>query len=203
VEIPIPSRKKANGRCSVCTHVERLRIELLVATGAHQRAVAKKFGLSKDALSRHWLSHVDDERRVALQFGPVERERLASLVAEESTSVIDHFRAVRSALYTFLNAALTAGDVTGGSMASGRLLECLNSMARITGEISQSPMMQLTQNNFFLNDPQFAQFQAQLVAALRPFPEARKAVIAVFEQAEHASMAPPTGITYEQKTVAA
>jgi len=94
LEIPIPARKKPNGRCSVCTHVERLRIELLVATGAHQRAVAKKFGISKDALSRHWLSHVDDERRVALQFGPVERERLASLVAEESTSVIDHFRAV-------------------------------------------------------------------------------------------------------------
>ncbi len=188
-------RDVPTGRCTVCVHHERVRLELLLAGGASANAVARKFGTSRHAVNRHWRGHVTDERRAALTFGPVKREALASRVAEESESVIDHYRAVRSGLYHLYSAAIDAGDRTGGALLAGRLHENLANIARLTGQLATSPLIQFNQqNNFFLNDPQFAQFQARLIATLRPFPEARTAVIAEFERIEPPQL---TQLTHE------
>jgi hypothetical protein len=171
-----------NGRCHICQHVERQRMEMLCAGGATMRSVSAKFGVNRESLRRHYVDHVEPERKIALTFGPVQRAHLESHLAEESTSVIDHYRAVRSGLYALYDAAVTAGDRTGGALVAGRLLTCLDSMAKLTGQWLQSPMVvnNNTQNNVFINDPGFAAFQSQLIAALRPHPAARAAVIACF-----------------------
>src|SRR5580704_6758925 len=99
-----------NGRCAVCPSPDRARVELLMATGAGKRALGRKFKLHFDAIGRHWLNHVTDERKAALAVGPVERVALAAQVCEESASVIDHHRAVRAGLYQLYDAALSAHD---------------------------------------------------------------------------------------------
>lgn len=170
---------KPTGSCKTCVHPERVRIELLLAGGASRRAVAGKYHLGHHALARHWRNHVSDERRTALTLGPVQREALASRVAEESTSVIDHFRAVRAGLYSLYDAAVTAGDGTTGATVAGRLLECLNSMARITGQLASSPLVQYnTQNNYlkFSESPEFIAFMERMTVLLEPYPEARLAI---------------------------
>ena len=86
------------GRCAVCKHPERLRAELLIAGGASQQSVCRKFGLSVHAMNRHWRGHVSPERKAMLLVGPLEHQALASQVAEEASSVIDHFKAIRSGL---------------------------------------------------------------------------------------------------------
>ena len=151
-------------------------------------------------MSRHWSSHVDEERRSALSFGPVAREHLATHLAEESTSVIDHYRAVRAGIYALFDAAISAGDRSGGALLAGRLHENLAAMARLTGQLASSPLVQVNQTNVFLGDPAFARFQSQLIAALRPFPDARAAVIREFERLESTSNeASSRGVTYEHQ----
>jgi hypothetical protein len=161
---------------------------LLAGGGASHRAVGKRFNLSRHAVDRHWANHVTDERKACLILGPVEREALSSRVAEESSSILDHFKAVRSGLYDLFLKAHEAADGQAGALLAGRLHENLNSIARLTGEIASSPLVQINQqtnNNIsFTADPQFAMFQADLIRALSRHPEARKDVIDAFRRLE-------------------
>ncbi len=175
---------RPTGRCTVCGHPERTRIELLLAGGAGQKSVGDKFGLSKDSIHRHWHSHCSDERKAALLLGPVQVQALAAKVAEESESVIDHHKATRAGLYQFYATALEAGDKTSGAMLAGRLTEVNNAIARITGELSRSPLIQQNTINLVMNSPEFVRFQADLIRVLARFPEAREAVIAEFDRLE-------------------
>jgi hypothetical protein len=182
----LPAHRGQNGRCTVCGHAERVRIELLLAGGAGQRPIARKYSLSHHAISRHWSAHVTDERRSALVLGPVQREALASHLMEESSSVIDHYRAVRAGLYALYDAAVTAGDRNGGALLAGRLHENLAALARLTGQLAMSPLVQVNQTNIFFNDPAFASFQADLIRVLSHFPAARDAVLIEFSRLEAA-----------------
>lgn len=180
-----------SGRCKLCGHVERVRIELQMAErgGASVAAIARRYGVSRHVLRRHWEHHVSPTRRAALVLGPVAQMSLASAVSEEASSVLDHYRAVRAGLYKLYDGALEAGDRNGGALVSGRLLTCLDAMGRLTGQLAESPLIQNnTQLNFYLL-PEFASFQADLLRTLSRFPEAYAAVLAEFERIE-ASMGP-------------
>jgi hypothetical protein len=173
--------------CKACAHPERVRIELLLAGGAGQRPLARKFGLTHHALGRHWRAHVSEERKASMVLGPVQRMNLAAQLSEESASVIDHFRVTRAGLYKLFDAALEAGDRTGGAMVAGRLIACLDSIARITGELASSP---LVQNNTQVTNvymlPEVSALMADVIRALSRFPEARAAVLQEFEKREAA-----------------
>jgi hypothetical protein len=173
----------------------------LVAGGASHRAVGKKFGLSHYCIGRHWANHVNAERKAALVLGPVTRAAMAARLSEESESVLDHLKSVRAGLYALYDAAVTAGDRTGGALLAGRLHENLGKMAQLTGQLAQSPLVQVNQTNVFVNDPGFAQFQQQLIGVLRRFPDARNAVVAEFERLERemTDQSAPAGITYEHQ----
>lgn len=175
---------KPNGSCAVCVHVERSRIELLIAGGASQLSVAGKFGLSKFSVHRHWNRHVPEERKATLLLGPVQRQALAARVSEESEAVLDHYKAVRAGLYQVYDNTVTAGDAHGAAHVAAQLLKCLDSMARLTGELASSPLVQINQQNVFINDPNFMRFQGDLIRVLSLFPEARAAVLAEFERIE-------------------
>ncbi|MGO9036431.1 MAG: hypothetical protein ACLPV2_04795 [Steroidobacteraceae bacterium] len=196
-----PSRK-----CAVCGHADQVRIELLLAGGAGQKAVGTKFGISKDSIHRHWHGHVTMERRAMLVMGPVPRQALAAQIAEENTSVLDNLRIVRAGLYKQYDAALEAGDRTVGALLAGKLHQNLQITAKITGELASSPLVSITNNqnnvSMLVESPEFSAFQARLIGALRNFPEARAAVIKEFERIEH--LAPDdvpqlTGEVYEQE----
>jgi hypothetical protein len=203
MEMPIPAhRGQPTGKCTVCSHSERVRIELLLAAGgASQRSVARKYKLSHHAIGRHWAGHVTDERKASLVLGPVQRLALASRVAEESESVLDHFKAVRAGLYQLYQSALEAGDGSTGALLAGRIHENLNSLGRLTGQLATSPLVQINnQTNIFMHDPAFATFQARLIAALRPFADARNAVIAEFKRIEAAVESAPPQLTHTPVT---
>jgi hypothetical protein len=199
--MPVPAGYPS-GKCTLCTHTERVRIELqLAAGGASLNKLARQFGVSRHALSRHWEHHVSQARRAALVLGPVKQFSLAAQVSEEAESVVDHFRAVRAGLYRLYDAALEAGDRNGGALVAGRLLTCLDSMARLTGQLATSPLIQNNTMNFYLL-PEFAGFQADLIRTLSRFPEARAAVLQEFERLEAAAPAPLPALEHEQHAAA-
>jgi hypothetical protein len=181
-------RTKPSAQCRVCKHPERPRIELLVAGGASHRSVGAKFGLSHYSIGRHW-KHTPEERKVALAIGPVGEAALAARVSEESASVLDNLRAVRAGLWHLFDMAVTAGDRSGGSLLAGRLNENLNSVARLTGQIMQSPMIQNTTINLGLREnEQFERLKLEIVRILSNHPAALADVIREFERVEQSSL---------------
>jgi hypothetical protein len=194
-----------SGKCAVCGHADQVRIELLLAGGAGQKAVATKFGVSKDSIHRHWHGHVTMERRAMLVMGPVPRQALAAQVAEENTCVLDNLRIVRAGLYKQFDAALEAGDRMTGALLAGKLHQNLQITARITGELASSPLISInnTQNNnvAMMESPAFAAFQARLIAVLRSHPAARDDVIREFERLEAgpAAAVPAAAVAYENQ----
>jgi hypothetical protein len=165
----------------------------MLAGGAGQTAVGRKYGLSKDSVHRHWRDHVPQERRAALIMGPVPRQALAAQVCEENTSVLDNLRIVRAGLWNQYDQALAAGDRFGVAILAGKLHNNLQITAKITGELASSPLVQINnqQNvSMLMESPDFAAFQTRLVAVLRDYPEARLAVLAEFERLEAAADAP-------------
>jgi hypothetical protein len=154
---------------------------LLAGGGASHRAVATRFKVSRHSVDRHWKNHVTDERKACLVFGPVEREALAARVAEESESILDHFKVIRSGLYDLFLKAHEAGDGQTGALLSGRLHENFNSVARLTGQIASSP---LVQHNTVINNNVGAEYEvleARILQVLERHPEALRDVIAALE----------------------
>src|SRR4029077_2260189 len=51
-------RGSRTGRCQGCKHLERARIERLLAAGASIKGTARKFAIDHHALRRHWINHI-------------------------------------------------------------------------------------------------------------------------------------------------
>jgi len=184
-------------RCALCAHPEIGRMELLLAGGASITSVSQKFKVSYHMLRRHWRGHVSDAKKSNLILGPVQRTALAARVCEESESVLDHYRVIRSGLYQTFAAAVESGDKNGTALLAGRLIECCNAVARVTGQLANSPLIGAQTNNIFIS-PMFAELQATLIRTLAQFPDARAAVIAAFRELEgRADAAAPRLIEHE------
>jgi len=180
----------------VCQHPERWRIELLKAGGASLRSLAEKFGVSLDAVDRHWHKHVSAEMKASYLLGPVQLQELAAKAAEQGVSVLDHLHAVRTVMMGHLATVTEAGDSRTAAMVAGRLTDLLEVIAKVSGELgdlAKSTTYHITNNVAVLSDhPAFMRVQAVLLRALAEFPDARAAVVAALRDldAENAPTRP-------------
>jgi hypothetical protein len=178
----MPVRKgEMSGRCSVCTHAQRYRIELALVGGASRESVAKRFQVSSDAAGRHLRNHVSPERRAQLLAGPLKLADLAEKAAEEGLALIDYLALVRSTLVAQFLTASETGDRNGTALIAGRLLRCLELTAQLTGELSRTGAT-ITNNLAIVNSPYVADLQSMLIRTLQPYPEARQAVLIGLEE---------------------
>jgi hypothetical protein len=68
--LPTKFDARQSGKCQVCRSPDVYRIELLKAGGASAKALAAKFNVSVDAVTRHWAKHVTDAaKRVGILGG--------------------------------------------------------------------------------------------------------------------------------------
>jgi hypothetical protein len=179
-----------SGRCQGCNHLERVRIERLLAAGASIKGVARKFAIDYHALRRHWRNHVSAEARAAYIAGAgATKDQLEELVADESLALIDHYRIVRGALYKGFSAASELGDGNSLALLAGRLHENFRDCGRLTGELQRGPLLNI-QNNVLIN-PDCTRAIARIVSAVAPYPEAREAVIAALRDLDATSDATP------------
>ena len=102
-------------QCTICANPERGRLDYLLvcSEGSHgegRRALAKKFGVSADALWRHAKNHISEDYRAAVKMGPFESEgALRKLLAETGASVLDRYNAVYNGHLARWLVALEAG----------------------------------------------------------------------------------------------
>jgi hypothetical protein len=178
---------RSHARCTVCQHPERWRVELLKAGGASLDSLASKFGVSRDAIDRHWHRHVPAELKANYLAGPVQLQELAAKAADTGTSVLDHLHAVRTVLMGAMATMTEAGDGRGAAYVAGRLTATLEVIARISGELgdlARSVNFNVTNIAVLAEHPAFATLQATMLRALVPFPDARAAVVAALRDLE-------------------
>jgi hypothetical protein len=183
-------RGSRTGRCQGCNHLERMRIERLLAAGASIKGAARKFAIDYHALRRHWRNHVSAEARAAHIAGAgATKDQLEEIVADESLALIDHYRIVRGALYKGFGAASELGDGNSLALLAGRLHENFRDCGRLTGELQRGPLLNI-HNNVLIN-PDYVRTIARIVSAVAPFPEARDAVIAALRDLDATSASAP------------
>ena len=178
------------GRCQGCNHLERQRIERLLAAGASIKGTARKFEIDYYALRRHWINHVPAEARAAYIAGAgATKYHLEEMLADESVALIDHYRIIRNALYRGFGAAAELGDGNALALLAGRLHENLRDNGRLTGELQRGPLLNI-QNNLLINSD-YSKAIALIVGAVAPYPEAREAVIAALRDLDETSLPLP------------
>ncbi|WP_441229439.1 hypothetical protein AB7828_03790 [Tardiphaga sp. 215_C5_N2_1] len=194
---------KRGPRCSICDHDERWRIEMLRAGGASLDSLAAKFKCSADAIGRHWRHHVSAEVKAGYLAGPAQLADLAATAAGEGASVLDHFRVVRTMLMSHLDATTQAGDARGAAIVSGSLINVLEKIGKVTGEIATIAQGTINiQNNVaIVNSPQFAAVQAAILRALAPHPAARMAVVDALRTLDDEAAVPAPPRLIEAKVI--
>src|SRR5438477_10886774 len=180
-------RGSRTGRCQGCNHLERVRIERLLAAGASIKGAARKFAIDYHALRRHWRNHVSEEARAAyIVGGGATRDQLEEIVADETLALIDHYRIVRGALYKGFGSAWDGNSL---ALLAGRLHENFRDCGRLTGELQRGPLLNI-QTNVLVN-PDYTKAIARIVSAVAPYPEAREAVVAALRDLDAANTSAP------------
>jgi hypothetical protein len=169
---------------------------MLLCGGASKRSIGERFGLDHDAVLRHWHRHLSDDRKAALIAGTVPLGKLADLAADEGAALIDHFRLLRGTLYLTLQCAVDAGDRAGVASVAGRIVEVLNAMGKLTGELTRASGVTIN-NNLIMSSPIFVDLETTLLRVLAPFHDARVAVIAALRELEErrANLPSPANVT--------
>jgi transposase-like protein len=172
-------RKKAT-TCTVCRHPERERIEALRASGASLESLARKFKVHKDAVWRHWRDHVSADLKTSYLAGPATIAELRERAAKEGGSILDHLSILRSILMGAITASAEAQSAFTLAALSGRLVEVLKEIGRLTGEIERlNPSISVTTNIALMSDPQMIRLQAGLLTIARQHPAARADIVAL------------------------
>lgn len=169
-------------KCSICSHPERSRIEMLRLAGASLESLSERFALGdtvpagRDRLWRHMKNHVTQADRAAL-VADIPLTELADRAAAEGASLLDHLNIIRANLMRLFIVASGAGDTRAAAAVSGRLLEALRDQGQLTGELLRAgPVVNNYTVNLF-NSPAFIGLQAMLVERLKHHPEALAEVV--------------------------
>jgi hypothetical protein len=164
----------------VCSHPSRPEIDRAIAVGLSKRAIGVRFGLSGDSVWRHGQNHLSPEIRAALALKLIRREGdVRAVLLEEGSNAIEALRAVRAPLFGRFLVAIDTGDDRSAAALAGRLHEGLALSAKLTGELL--PAAGTTITNIVLSSD-YMRLRSELLAALRPFPEAARAVAEVFRR---------------------
>jgi hypothetical protein len=179
-------------RCAVCQHPERIRIEALHVAGATLDKLAKQFGLHRDQIYRHCKNHISDETKASYLLGPAKISDLANAAADESRSVIDYLTVVRSILMSSLDASARAGKIYEIDRLSGRMIEVMHAIGKITGEIRDfaGNVINVQNNVQILNSAPFIDLQTGLIEVCSRHPEARSDIVALLRSLDERHAAP-------------
>jgi hypothetical protein len=174
--------------------------------GLSKYAAGRKWpDLSRDAIFRHYRFHVPDDLKAAHKLEILQpsdavrnlreaefQDELHSLTQEESIGLLSHLQRIRASLYLLFDEAVKHGDSYSAARLSGQLHANLRLAAEKTGELERHS--QQTINNLQIS-PDYLGLRSALITALRPYPDAGRAVADVFREIENSSTQPPTGQT--------
>ena len=181
-----PRKRLQATTCQICRHPERERIEALRASGASLESLARKFKVHKDAVWRHWRDHVSPDLKTSYLAGPATIAELRDRAAKEGGSLLDYFTTLRSILMGAITASAEAQSAFTLAALSGRLVEVLKEIGKLTGEIERlNPGVNVTTNIAIMSDPRMVELQSGLLAVARTHPQARGDIVALLRRLDN------------------
>ena len=164
------------GKCTVCRHAERPRIDYLIAAGSEIKPLGQKFRLGASALYNHAKRHISTAYIRAIKIGPFEsEEQLRKLCAEAGTSVVQNLDAIYGGLASRWLANFESGADNKLAQLTDRMLRTLELKARITKEVMPPGA---TLNQTLIVTPDIV----NAVQAMKPTPEQREAFARAWRQ---------------------
>ena len=155
--------------CTICSHEQRFAIEELLATRqSTYRGIARKYGVSEDAVSRHVKAgHVSQLLALA-----ADAERAA-----RADSLLDRIEALHSRTLAILE-AVEGTDEHGTALAAIReARRNLELVGEVTRELDRAGTINLELT------VEWQEVKAVLVNTLASYPEAQQAVFNALEEA--------------------
>lgn len=151
--------------CTICSHAAREEIDSALVRRTPYRAIALRYSVSKDALSRHLNDHLADYVQQALsEYG-----------VGKGVKVLDKLTATLARLDSFLDEAEGNHDAREFVMVAGELRKELELLAKLQGDLQQEGT-----TNIYLNQ-EYIEARTLIVQALEPYPDARDAVVGALE----------------------
>lgn len=165
---------KTGPTCTICAHAARHQIELGLVHRVPARALAVRFNVSKDAITRHSKNHLSPVQRAALlaHVKPTEID-LGALRVSESEGLLAQLVSQRARLQSHAELAADLGDVRAAVAAESGITSNLALVGKLLGQLVQRHDVRHTS---ILVSPDYLKLRHALVDALRPFPEAAVAV---------------------------
>ena len=167
--------------CQVCECKDRYRIEFALARRVSVKVLARRYNVHADSIYRHRRHHVpanvmQDLRKKA----DMPEQELEKLRIEESGGLLEHLVVQRAKLYQLIDSCEDLGDfphaiaahtrVTANLELTGKLLDVFASHAPIHQNITISA--------------DYLRLRQLMLAALKPFPEARRAIVEALRSVE-------------------
>jgi hypothetical protein len=174
---------------SVSRHPERARIERDLALNIPLRRLAKKYNLSKDSLCRA-KKRLPPQLKAALAGHALRpAEDLEKLRTEESEGLLSHLAAQRARLLLAQDAAAEVEQYGLVAQLASGIHRNLELTGKLVGEFAQHSVHTTIS---ILVQPEYLQMRSELLRALAPFPEAKKAVAAVLHGVETSAAQQPS-----------
>jgi hypothetical protein len=161
-------------RCTICRHPQRALLELGLVLGTPLRTLAARYECSVSALHSHRHNHLTAAQKAAILSAtkPAEVD-LESLSRSESEGLLGALVGQRARLAQVVELSMEAGEFGRCVSAERAITENLSLVAKLLGQLVQHH--QVTHTSFLVSTDYVLLRQA-LIEALRPFPDALRAV---------------------------
>lgn len=168
--------------CKICGHPRRHQIEIGLVHGVPMRALSERFGVGTGPLHNHRHRHLTPQTTAAILTARKPSEiDLEALQRDESEGLLAHLIGQRARLQVLSDLALEKGETAQAVNCERAILQNLNFVARLLGQLVQVHEIKRTS---ILISSDYLQLRSVITNALRPFPEAARAVSAALTQIE-------------------
>jgi hypothetical protein len=151
-----------SGRCTVCSHEAIDDINRALVSGTKQVALCDRYGLSKFAVSRHYISHLPKLLVKAHEAEEaVKADDLLGLISEQQATA-----------RRIAKDAERGGERRTVLLAVRELLRIVELQAKLAGALQDNPQVNI------VLAPAWLEVRSAMLVALSPFPDARAAVAA-------------------------
>jgi hypothetical protein len=148
------AQRGGHGKCAACALPDQRALNEQLVAGASLRALAKRYGISRPALTHHKRAHVSPA------LVAVKEQRLA----RGARTIVDRLERLLLRTEAILDAAYAARNGKLALVAIRELRSTLELVARLTGELDQRPAVTVN----LQTSPEWARVRAVVMEFVPP-----------------------------------
>jgi len=161
-------------QCTICLSDKRHQVEIALVHRVPLRVIAKRYGLSFDAIWRHGKKHLSPQMRAAILAAQrPQAVDLEQLQRSEAEGILAQLVSQRARLQLAVEQAQEFGNTADVVKAEKAITDNLTLVAKLLGQLVQHH--QVTHASVLVS-PDYLRLRSVMVETLRPFPDAALAV---------------------------